>query len=94
MQIQTILFGILLSSLLGAVFHIWKGGQLWRLLVFLALAWAGFWAGHFLGQELGVEFLKVGPLNTGFAVLLCLIALFGGYYLIFGRLEASAKKKP
>jgi len=93
MQIQTVIFGVLLSSLFGALFHVWKGGKLWRLLVFLVLAWAGFWGGHFLGERVGIDFLKVGLLNTGFAIILSLFTLFAGYWLIFGRLEGENKKK-
>lgn len=93
MQIQTFIFGFLLSSLFGAVFHVWKGGKLWRLLVFLILAWVGFWGGHFLGIRTGIKFFPIGPLNAGPAVLLSLVLLFGGYWLIFGRLESAAPGK-
>ncbi len=94
MQIQTIVFGFLLSSLFGALFHVWKGGKLWRLLIFLLLAWTGFWGGHFLGLRMGLEFFPVGPLNAGPAALLSLTLLFGGYWLIFGRVESAAARKP
>lgn len=93
MPIQTIVFGIILSSLYGIVFHLWKGGRPWRLLVFLLISWIGFWGGHFLGVKIGIVFLGVGSLNTGFATLMSLFALGLGYWLIFGRLEAAPAKK-
>ncbi len=93
MQIQTVIFGFLLSSLLGAIFHLWKGGKLWRLLIFLALAWAGFWGGHLLGNRIGLHFIPVGSLNAGPAVLLSLITLGAGYWLIFGRTESTPARK-
>ncbi len=93
LQIQTVIFGFLLASLYGALFHFWKGGKPWRLLVFLFFAWIGFWAGQLLGQKIGLVFIKVGSLNVGFASLMSLLALAIGTWLILGRLEGNPERK-
>ena len=81
MTLPALFFGLVLSSLYGAAFHLWKGGGLKKLLLFLILAWVGFWAGHLLAARLGWTFLAVGPLNTGMATLGSALVLFVGNWL-------------
>lgn len=81
MTIPALLFGFLVSTLLGAVFHLWKGGGLGRLLLYLILGWVGFWGGHILGNRLGWTFGSIGPLRFGMAVLVAIATLFAGYWL-------------
>jgi len=63
MTLPAFLFGVLVSTLMGAVFHLWKDGGLGRLLIYVILAWIGFWAGHILGVSMGWTFLSIGPLS-------------------------------
>ncbi|MCL4562665.1 MAG: hypothetical protein M1281_18895 [Chloroflexi bacterium] len=81
MTLPTLFFGVLLSSLYGAVFHLWKDGGLPRLFLFLVLSWAGFWIGHLLANQLGWTFVSVGTLHVGLATLGSLAFLAGGYWL-------------
>ncbi|MFU8771415.1 MAG: hypothetical protein ACNA8H_03235 [Anaerolineales bacterium] len=81
MTIPTILFGILLSTLYGAAFHVWRGGSLGRLLLYLLLGWVGFWSGHALANNFGWTFLSVGSLRLGIASLGSALFLFAGYWL-------------
>jgi uncharacterized membrane protein YeaQ/YmgE (transglycosylase-associated protein family) len=81
MTIPALLFGILLSTLYGAAFHFWRGGDKKRLILYILLAWAGFWLGQILGTKLGWSFAEVGPLNLGMATLGALIFLGAGYWL-------------
>ncbi len=69
MLLQNILLGFILATLYGAAFHLYKGGSIWRLLLYIAFAWIGFWGGHFLADLLGWTFLRVGTLNIGMATL-------------------------
>ncbi len=80
MTIPAIFFGILVSTFLGASFHLWKGGSIGRLLLYILLAWAGFWGGHLLGGVLNWTFASVGPLNFGMAVLGAALILGVGYW--------------
>jgi hypothetical protein len=81
MTLPSLFLGIVLSSLYGVVFHLWKGGSLKKLFLFLILAWVGFWAGHLLSASLGWPFLTIGPLNAGFATLGSFLVLFLGNWL-------------
>ena len=81
MTLPSVLFGLLVSTCMGAVFHFWRGGSLGRLILYLILSWSGFWAGHLVGELLGWTFGSIGPLRFGMAVLGGLITLAVGYWL-------------
>jgi hypothetical protein len=69
MPLPTIIFGILLSTLYGGLYHLIRGGRARRLLLFLVLAWAGFWLGDSLGWLLGWTFGPIGMMNAGMGTL-------------------------
>ncbi len=81
MTIPSILYGILFSTLYGAVFHLWKGGKLPRLILYVLLSWGGFWIGHILASLLRWTFLSIGPLHLGLATLFSVLFLFVGHWL-------------
>jgi hypothetical protein len=65
MPLPSILLGVVLSTLYGGLFHFVRGGSFGKLLVDLALAWAGFWAGIWFGGYMGWTVWPVGVLNVG-----------------------------
>jgi hypothetical protein len=81
MTLPSLLFGILISTLYGALYHLWRGGSVRKLLLFVVLAWIGFWGGHFLGEYLGWIFAPIGPLNLGMATLGAALVLGLGDWL-------------
>jgi hypothetical protein len=81
MTLPTFLFGVLLSTLYGAAFHLWRGGSAGRLLLYLLLGWAGFWIGQIAATHLEWTFLSLGPLHVGMASLTSFIFLGLGYWL-------------
>jgi hypothetical protein len=81
MSTATLLLGFIISTLFGAIFHLWRGGKAARLLLYLVLAWAGFWGGHFLGVLLGWDFDKLGQLHLAFGIIGCALILGIGYWL-------------
>lgn len=81
MTLPALLFGVLVSTLMGAAFHLWKGGGLGRLLLYLILGWVGFWIGHVLGNALGWTFGSIGPLRLGMAIVAGLAVLGFGHWL-------------
>jgi uncharacterized membrane protein YeaQ/YmgE (transglycosylase-associated protein family) len=81
MNIVTILFGWLMATLLGALFHLWRDGGFWKLLLYLGLSWAGFWLGNWAAGAWGVKFLLVGGLNLGLALIGSMIFLFVGHWI-------------
>lgn len=81
MTIPSFLLGILISTLYGAAFHLWRGGSIGRLIFYLCLGWTGFWIGQLLAEQFGWTFASVGPLHLGFATVLSAIFLLAGYWL-------------
>jgi hypothetical protein len=81
MTIPSILIGVIISSLYGVAFHLWRGGGLGRLIFYIMLAWVGFWIGHVVGNYLGLTFLSLGPLRLGTATIGTIILLGIGYWL-------------
>ncbi|MCI0710842.1 MAG: hypothetical protein L0154_11840 [Chloroflexi bacterium] len=59
----TILFGFVVATLFGSVFHLIVGGDARRLALFLMMSWVGFALGHITGDLLGIEILDIGALN-------------------------------
>jgi hypothetical protein len=89
MTIPAVLFGIVLSTTYGTAFHVWKGGSLKKMLLFVLLAWLGFLAGHIVGGLTGWSFAAVGPINAGMATLGSVLFLFVGEWL--SRVEITRK---
>lgn len=85
MTLPSVVFGFLVSTLMGAGFHFWRGGSLGRLILYLILAWIGFWGGHLLGENLGITFGSVGPLRFGMALVGAVLTLGIGYWLSLVR---------
>jgi len=81
MTIPVLLFGIVLSTLYGAAFHLWRGGGVGKLVLYLILGWLGFWIGHFLGNLLGWDFGTLGQLRLGMATLTAFVFLSIGHWL-------------
>lgn len=84
---QAFLLGVLVSTLIGALFHLWRGGDLKRLLLYLGLSWLGFWGGQLLAIQLEWKFAAVGPLNLGMAILSAVVVLAVGYWLSLVKVE-------
>ena len=87
MTTPAIIFGILISSFIGAAFHLWRGGSLARLILYLILSWIGFWVGHYIAYTLEWTFLSLGPLRLGFAIIGDIFVLLFGYWLSLVRIE-------
>lgn len=91
MTIGSVILGLIVSTLIGALLHFWRGGSLGRLIYYILVSWAGFWIGHIAGASLGWSFLSVGPLNLGMALLGDVLALAFGYWLGMVRTEQKAR---
>ena len=75
MSWPAIYLGLLIASLLGAAFHLLRGGTLARLLMYISTAWVAFFVGHWISTWLHWELGRVGSLNLFPAVLATLIGL-------------------
>ena len=81
MTIPSIIIGIVISSLYGVAFHLWRGGGFGRLILYVVLAWIGFWVGHLIGFNQNWTFASLGPLRLGAATIGAVITLGFGYWL-------------
>jgi hypothetical protein len=81
MTLPAFLFGVLISTLMGAAFHLWKGGSFSMLMIDLVVSWVGFWLGHFAGVSAGLAIGTLGPLRLGSAIVGAIIFLSLGYWL-------------
>ena len=68
-------FALLLSTGMGVLFHLIRGGGLGRLLLYVVTAWVAFLAGQLVADWLNWHFLRVGPVNLFAAVLAALLGL-------------------
>jgi hypothetical protein len=93
MTFPSLIFGFLISTFLGAAFHLIKGGSLFRLTLYIIFAWVGFWLGNALANHLGWTFLSVGPLHLGLAVPLCAASIALGYWLSLVNVNQQPKKQ-
>lgn len=91
MPLPTILFGILLSTLYGGLYHLIRGGRTRKLLLFVTLSWAGFWVGDALGWLLNWTFAPVGMMNAGMGTLGAFVFLVVGDLI---AMLAARNKKP
>lgn len=92
MTFASILFGLVIATLIGAVFHLWRGGPLKVLSLLILFSWVGFWVGQMLGDELGWTFGKYGQLNLPASILGSLLFLFAGYWLSLSTQQAKKKQ--
>lgn len=81
MNISSYLFGFILASLLGALFHLWRDGGIFKLLIYLGLSWLGFLIGHLASGSLGFDFMSVGPVNLAGGIIGSITFLFLGHWI-------------
>jgi uncharacterized membrane protein YeaQ/YmgE (transglycosylase-associated protein family) len=91
MSIPTLFLGLILSTLYGALFHLWRGGNAGRLLLYLLLAWIGFWLGQLIANYFKISFDTLGQLHLLFATLGSLIFIAIGYWLSLVQAENKAQ---
>ena len=93
MTLPTILFGFVTSFLLGSGFHLWRGGPLKQLILYLVVSIAGFWLAQFIAILSQIKFLPVGALQYGFDVIGSLAMLFLAFVLSNNPSQNENKKK-
>lgn len=75
------LIAIILPTLYGALFHLVRGGDARRLMLYLAASWVGFIIGHNLSPMVQAHIYSIGPLNAGMATLGSVLALLLAHWL-------------
>ncbi len=89
MSLPVFLLGMILATLYGAAFHVWRGGSGWRLLVFVLLSLSGFWLGHLIATTFAWNFVQVGTLQVGSATGGSLFFLLAGNWL--GQIQGKGR---
>lgn len=91
MTLPTLLFALLIALLYGALYHLIRGGRLWRLFLYFGLSIAGFAIGHLVGLWRAWILLPLGSLNLGLSSLGSILILVLGDWL--SRIEAKEGSK-
>ena len=86
MNVATYIFGWIIATLLGAVFHLWKDGGFWKLVFYIILSWIGFFLGHLIAKSAGFNLMSVGSLHLGGGIIGSIVVLFAGHW--FSRIES------
>ena len=81
----TLIFGFILATLFGAMFHLIFGGDSRRLALFLLAGWAGFGLGHVVGVLFNIDLLNIGTLRI-------VAASVGAFITLVFVLLVSAKR--
>ena len=81
MTLPSIILGLIISLLIGALFHLWRDGGLGRLMFYLTLSVVGFAGGQWIGVWRNWILFLVGPLDLGPAALGSFVILGDGYWL-------------
>ncbi|MEX0789031.1 MAG: hypothetical protein WD906_03890 [Anaerolineales bacterium] len=75
MNAPAVLLGILVASTIGFAFHLFRGGRLARLGLYLGTAWVGFFVGHFVGEWWGWQTFRLGSINLFASILGAVVGL-------------------
>jgi hypothetical protein len=91
MTLPTLLYAVLIAMLYGALYHLIRGGSLWRLMLYLGLSVLGFVAGHLFGLWRGWLWLPLGSINLGISSVGSVLVLLLGDWLT--RVEVNPQSK-
>lgn len=95
MTLPAIVLGFVIASLIGSVFHLWRGGSLLRLVMYIVFSWVGFWLGNYVANRFGISFWKIGSLQVGMGILFSLAVVGFGYWLsLVQHMDPTAPTKP
>jgi hypothetical protein len=87
MTLPSLLFGLVIALMLGALFHAVRGGNGWRLLFNLGVSAFGFALAQWLGIQFGWVFYQFGALDIGLGLVGGILCLVGADWL--SRIETN-----
>lgn len=71
-----ILFSLLLGTIYGVLFHLWRGKNLRDLVIYFLTGILGFLVGQSLGNLLGFDLFLIGPVHVVEATIISWGSLF------------------
>jgi hypothetical protein len=81
MTFPALVFSFFVATMFASLLHLWRGGSMGRLVLYLISSCVGFFAGHFIAGALGINFLDVGTIHLGMGILGSLLILGLVYWL-------------
>ena len=90
MTIPSIIFGFLIASVYGALYHLIRDGGPGKLFLYLLFGWLGFVIGHLVGIWQEWVLIQIGQLNLGMSTIGSLILLLMGDWISQIKVEPQA----
>jgi hypothetical protein len=87
MTIPSLVLGIVVALLIGALFHLFLDGGFWRLILYLFLSLVGFAVGELIGSWRHWILFPIGTLNLGMDIVGSLVILGLGYWFSLVRVQ-------
>jgi hypothetical protein len=87
MTLPMLLFALLIALLCAVLFHILRGGNGWRLLLYFGLSALGFAVGQWISVARGWQLLMFGALDIGMGLIGVAVFLALGEWL--SRIETT-----
>lgn len=78
----SVIFGFIIATMWGSIFHFVVGGDIRQLALFLLAGWVGFALGHVFGLVFGLNLMNIGSLRIVSASLGAVIALVATYFFV------------
>ncbi|MPM12643.1 hypothetical protein SDC9_58997 [bioreactor metagenome] len=69
MTLASIFYGLLIAIIPACLVLFVFGGNLKKLIVIILFSWVGFWLGHLLASWRGWNFITMGPIKLGTALI-------------------------
>ena len=91
MTLPILLLALVIALLYGALYHLIRGGSIWRLPLYFGLSILGFVTGHLIGLWRGWTFIPLGSLNFGLSSVGSILILALGDWL--SRIEVKEGSK-
>ena len=85
--LPAVVLGLMIALLIGAIYHLVRGGGGWRLLLYLGLSIIGFALAELIGVWRGWNLFMVGSLDLGIGILGSVLFLVAGDWL--SRIETK-----
>ena len=89
MTIPSLVLGLIIALLIGALFHLFLDGGLGRLFLYLIFSLIGAAAGQYVGSLRNWIWFPIGTLNLGMVIIGSLVVLIGGYWFSLVRVRPN-----
>lgn len=78
---------LFVSMSIGLFIHLWRGGNLLRMIVLVLFAFVGFMLGHWISHRANSSFLVIGWVQLGWGVVSSIVTALVGAWLTEIKIE-------